>query len=300
MWKTVLNLTVCTSLLASNWVMPVEARPQNFMGTWINTDSNTSGITKLVISQRGRSLNIQAFGKCQPTDCDWGTTQLITYGNNVQDRNHQFATASYNKSFAETLLTLKLNSRGNQINLESFTEFTDNSNRQNYFSLAQFQRSNNHGNNSNFQEDCLSFNPNQAQVRRINNSWKIVDGNHWLFDFGNQRNQAQQALAIIKNYGMNQSCFVGRPHPSFQYLLVNNNAPSGGMRGEDCVSFNPNNIEVRQINGSWKIVDGSHWMFDFGSNETEARQSRNIIQQKGFTRSCFVGRPNPSFNYLRL
>jgi hypothetical protein len=299
MWKTTLKLTVCATLLASNWIIPVEARPRDFIGTWVNTDYNSSGITKLVISQSGRNLNIQVFGQCQPTDCDWGTTELVTYGDNVQDRNHLFATASYDKNFAETLLTIKLTQGGNKINLESFTEFTDNSNRQNYFSQAQFQRGNHQENNSNIQEDCVSFDPNNAQVRRINGSWKVVDGSHWLFDFGNQRNEANQALTIIKNYSVNQSCFVGRPDPSFQYLLVNNNAPSGRIRGEDCLSFNPNNLEVRRINGNWKIVDGSNWMFDFGSNQAEARQSLEIIKNKGFTQSCFVGRPNPSLEYLR-
>jgi len=98
---------------------------------------------------------------------------------------------------------------------------------------------------------------------------------------------------------MDSSCFVGRPDPSFRYLLVNGNAPQGSMPGEDCVSFNPNTIEVKNIGGRWKIVDGSHWIFDFGDKESEARTALTIIRKYGFTRSCFVGRPNPSFNYLR-
>ncbi|NTV98325.1 MAG: hypothetical protein HGA70_04095, partial [Chlorobiaceae bacterium] len=50
---------------------------------------------------------------------------------------------------------------------------------------------------------------------------------------------------------------------------------------------------------SWKIVDGSHWVFDFGGKEAEARAAFAIIKKYGFTRSCYVGRPNPSFQYLR-
>jgi hypothetical protein len=148
-------------------------------------------------------------------------------------------------------------------------------------------------------EDCISFNPNTAAVRRIDGSWKIVDGSHWLFDFGSKQSEARQALRIIKHYGMNQSCFVGRPNPSFEYMLVSGNAPSGSLSGEDCVSFNPNTISVRRIDGSWKIVDGSHWLFDFGSKQSEARQAFTIIKHYGFNRSCFVGRPHASFKYLR-
>jgi len=120
-----------------------------------------------------------------------------------------------------------------------------------------------------------------------------------MFDFGNQRSEARNALQAIKSYQMNRSCFVGRPDPSFQYLLTNGRAPSGSLSGEDCVKFNPATIEVREINGRWKIVDGRHMMFDFGNNKAEATKSLNIIQKHGFNRSCFVGRPDPSFSYLR-
>ncbi|MEJ2422548.1 MAG: hypothetical protein P8018_12755 [Acidobacteriota bacterium] len=148
-------------------------------------------------------------------------------------------------------------------------------------------------------EDCVSFNPATTTVKQINGHWKIVDGSHWMFDFGSNQAEARKALSIIKHYRMNRSCFVGRPNPSFKYMLVNGHAPTGAMSGEDCVSFNPATIQVKKINGSWKIVDGSHWMFDFGSNEAEARQACAIIKKYGFTRSCFVGRPGPSFEYLR-
>ena len=133
----------------------------------------------------------------------------------------------------------------------------------------------------------------------MSNDWKIVDGSHWMFSFGTKKTEAEQALRVIKHYGMNQSCFVGRPGPSFQYLLRSGTAPAGALAGEDCVSFNPNTAEVKKINNDWKIVDGNHWMFSFGNKEDEARQALAIIKKYGFTRSCFVGRPDPSFTYMR-
>jgi hypothetical protein len=148
-------------------------------------------------------------------------------------------------------------------------------------------------------EDCVSFNPDRAEVKHINGRWKIVDGSHWIFDFGNKESEARQSLSIIKHYRMNQSCFVGRPDPSFSYLLVSGSAPFGAFAGEDCVSFNPDTAEVKNIGGRWKIVDGTHWMFDFGGKESEARQALAIIKKYGFNKSCFVGRPDPSFKYLR-
>lgn len=148
-------------------------------------------------------------------------------------------------------------------------------------------------------EDCVSFNPATTEVKNIGGRWKIVDGSHWIFDFGDKKNEAERSLSIIKHYRMNQSCFVGRPHPSFSYLLVAGSAPAGAFSGEDCVSFNPETTEVKNVGGRWKIVDGSHWLFDFGAKESEARQALAIIKKYGFNKSCFVGRPHPGFKYLR-
>ncbi|WP_236143393.1 hypothetical protein [Nostoc sp. CMAA1605] len=120
-----------------------------------------------------------------------------------------------------------------------------------------------------------------------------------MFDFGSKQDEAVKAFRTIRQYKMNKSCFVGRPQPSFQYLLTNNSAPSGAIAGEDCVAFNPGTATVSQINNRWKIVDGNHLMFDFNNNQAEAEQSLAVIKKYNFNRSCFVGRPNPSFSYLR-
>ena len=148
-------------------------------------------------------------------------------------------------------------------------------------------------------EDCISFNPSRAQVKKVGKRWKIVDGRHMMFDFGSKSGEAKKSLSIIKHYKMNRSCFVGRPGPSFKYLLVGKQAPSGSMRGEDCIKFNPRNAKVVKAKGRWKIVDGSHWMFDFGNKKAEAVQALKYIKKYGFSYTCYVGRPKASFSYLR-
>lgn len=148
-------------------------------------------------------------------------------------------------------------------------------------------------------EDCVNFNPRNTKVEFIKGRWKIVDGSHWLFDFGNKKAEARAALRIIKHYRINQSCFVGRPDPSIKYLLVSGRAPAGSLQGEDCLTFNSRSAVVKRIGGRWKIVDGSHWLFDFGNKEDEARKTLSIIKKYKFKYSCFVGRPDPSFVYLR-
>jgi len=44
-----------------------------YSGTWLNNDSGTSGITRIIITNAGQTLNVHPYGKCSPTDCDWGT-----------------------------------------------------------------------------------------------------------------------------------------------------------------------------------------------------------------------------------
>ena len=148
-------------------------------------------------------------------------------------------------------------------------------------------------------EDCITFNPATIEVKEIGGNWKIVDGSHWMFDFGSNRAEAEKAFSIIRYYRMNSTCYVGRPAPSFTYMLVSGSAPVGFFPGEDAIAFNPATIEVKEIGSRWKIVDGSHLMFDFGTNKAEADQAFAIIKKYGFRYSCFVGRPDPSFNYMR-
>jgi hypothetical protein len=129
MFKYALAMTTALAVAAMN--APAFAGSANTMvGTWVNVDRNTRGITKVIITESGNQYEIQAFGSCSPTDCDWGKSALTTYGDSVQDATHKAGTAQFNPGFAQTLLTVK--QTGNQINLDGFTRFTDNSGRQNY------------------------------------------------------------------------------------------------------------------------------------------------------------------------
>jgi hypothetical protein len=148
-------------------------------------------------------------------------------------------------------------------------------------------------------EDCVSFDPVDARVVEQGGRWKIVDGAHALFDFGDRRGEALRALRVIRHYRADESCFIGRPDPSLRYLLVSGRAPAGALAGEDCLAFDPGGAEVQRVRGRWKIVDGDHWLFDFGDRQEEARKALAVIRKHGFDHSCFVGRPDPSLQYLR-
>ncbi len=147
--------------------------------------------------------------------------------------------------------------------------------------------------------DCVRFDPATVSIHQVKGNWKIVDGDHWLFDFGPSQAAAHQSLNVIRHYRMDRLCFIGRPDPLFSYLLAKGGSPSGAMAGEDCVAFDPKTITVSKLQGSWKIVSGRRWLFDFGQSQTEARQALAAIRRYGFSQSCFVGRPDADFTYLR-
>jgi hypothetical protein len=140
MFKSFFISTVAAAVSLSTLVSVATAGSADPMvGTWVNTNRNTRGITRLTISQSAGRYDIHVFGQCSPTDCDWGTSNLLTYGDNVSDSTHNYATASFSPSFATTVLSLQHS--GNVINANSFTNFTDNSGRQNYHARENFRRS---------------------------------------------------------------------------------------------------------------------------------------------------------------
>jgi hypothetical protein len=48
------------------------AQISDLVGTWDNKDANTHGITRIALSSENGALLIRAWGKCRPSDCDWG------------------------------------------------------------------------------------------------------------------------------------------------------------------------------------------------------------------------------------
>lgn len=58
---------------------PAKSAP--FEGNWINTDPNTKGATRLVITQNADQLSVHIFVKCPQKDCDYGTHEGSVSGN---------------------------------------------------------------------------------------------------------------------------------------------------------------------------------------------------------------------------
>jgi len=53
-----------------------------FWGHWTNANSSSDGLAALDIGSRGGDVTVQAWGVCEPEDCQWGEAYADVYGPN--------------------------------------------------------------------------------------------------------------------------------------------------------------------------------------------------------------------------
>lgn len=148
-------------------------------------------------------------------------------------------------------------------------------------------------------QDCVDFDPENVRAQQVDGSWKVIDGDHYILDFGNDGRQARHAVTYIRHYGMDQSCFVSRPNATMRYFLADGKAPSGEHQLEDCAAFDNGQVEAARARGNWRVVAGNRSLLNFDDNRSDAEKAAKIIQYYGFTHNCFVGRPDPDMQYFR-
>ena len=107
-----------------------------FTGTW--TTSGRS-LTRIQITRSHDQVKLHAFGACHPQDCDWGEVIAQPYAPAV-DASVSTATnaitAQYNTSFSKRFLAIVPGNSPEELRVEIFTVFTDDSGRSpNYHSV---------------------------------------------------------------------------------------------------------------------------------------------------------------------
>jgi Lysyl oxidase len=153
-------------------------------------------------------------------------------------------------------------------------------------------------------EDRIPFNRANVAAVQAGGRWKVAEGNHWMLDTGSSQWEAQRAVEIINHYRLASLCFVGRPRcgdvaPMMYWLTATGRAPSGQLPGEDCIAFDRASLAVVQIGERWKVVEGTHWLLDFGPGQGNAVAALHFIRKYAFDQICFVGRPDPSMTYFK-
>jgi hypothetical protein len=155
-----------------------------------------------------------------------------------------------------------------------------------------------------------------ARIEPIRGVWCVRDDDNILFNFGPNKADAEQTLAVIQKYGFNRIGVVGtptQPAMSFLYvsleqeranklvggqLLVNAQinaltrtgipVPGVGYVGE-MVKIDPRKVEVRKDGTDWVMASGQEVLGRYGPTEWAAREAARTVSDARFTEFCKLG-----------
>lgn len=100
-------------------------------GVWINSNPNTNGIARLVVSESNGQLSVQVFAVGPDGLIDWGSTDVKVFAALPSSRVGAGFTCTFDFGFAETELQGMI-MKGLLV-LAQFHRFKDNSKRADYF-----------------------------------------------------------------------------------------------------------------------------------------------------------------------
>jgi hypothetical protein len=145
--------------------------------------------------------------------------------------------------------------------------------------------------------DCLPIEIDALGIEERDGGYTLTGDNHLILH-DEKRSVIERAKEIIEHYGMNQYCFIGRPHSSMQYFLVDGNAPEGALSGENSISFDPDNLHVQYDKG-WTVKSGEQIIVSC-PNRGEADRAFAVIKKHGFRYKCWVDSPDGTMTYFRV
>lgn len=93
-----------------------------FVGEWCNTDFRTGGITRVHIQPDANTLKVHMWGRCHPTECDWGEATATIHNSG------QLLSVEWEQSFVVRTQTLQLMPDGT-LEVITHSHYIDNSGR---------------------------------------------------------------------------------------------------------------------------------------------------------------------------
>ena len=108
---------------------PATVNPAPLVGTWINKTSNN--VVKAVITDTGGKFEVNLYGACVPTPCNWGAVGARAYSATVSGGAAVAFSANYTFSFSTVIVVGHL--QGAELILETLTHFTDGSGRADFY-----------------------------------------------------------------------------------------------------------------------------------------------------------------------
>jgi hypothetical protein len=129
-WPFIL-VSALLAVTAAGWAM---AGPEKLLGRWSNENPNARDVSSILIKEGPGGPVLQVFGKCHPTDCDWGTAPAHLYTHGVSGDPHRdlvAITAHFDAGFAEQQIIIHIIDDGH-LHYEVLNHFKDGSGRSHY------------------------------------------------------------------------------------------------------------------------------------------------------------------------
>jgi hypothetical protein len=160
-----------------------------------------------------------------------------------------------------------------------------------------------------------------ARVESVRGAWVVRDSRAIHLNFGEDRGEAEQALAVARRYGFNRIGYVGPSEsPSLRYFF---SAPDAGLpvvpanalttamqeyaldrTGVDVpglgtvgqkVNLDVRKIDVRKDGADYVVGQGGDVLARFGRDEWSARDALRAVQQLNPTAVVRIGTPGVMF-----
>jgi hypothetical protein len=112
--------------------------PEPLLGTWLNTNIATRGITSAILSRQNGQITVRIVAAGDPGPSDWGETEASLFTADASSSEAMSFSAFYDFGFMETQLQAHV--RQGVLIIAKFERFKDSSGRSNYFSKEFFYR----------------------------------------------------------------------------------------------------------------------------------------------------------------
>jgi hypothetical protein len=112
--------------------------PEPLLGTWLNTNMATRGVTSAMLSRKGEQIVVRIFAAGDPEPSDWGEAMVSLFATDASSPEAMAFSSFYDFNFMETQLQAHV--RQGVLIIAKFDRFKDNSGRSNYFSKEFFYR----------------------------------------------------------------------------------------------------------------------------------------------------------------
>lgn len=112
--------------------------PEPLLGTWLNTNTATQGITTAILARKDGRIVVRIVGLGDPGPSDWGEIATDLFAANAYSNEAMAFSTFYDFGFMETKLQAHL--RQGVLIIAKFDRFKDGSGRSNCFSKEFFYR----------------------------------------------------------------------------------------------------------------------------------------------------------------